>query len=725
MDESNIQQEFKENYRYADSYWAPFIKDAQAYTLAASGLTWDDQERRALIKEGREPLELNIMRRPLSFFSGWMRDNLNSIIYTGVEGSDDKTADQFTKLGYGIWDKGNGYVKFLDAYDEAMKSGISLCGIRMDYSRDFVNGDISFWNRTYNSFYLDPTFTEIDLQDCGYAITRDLMNPQAVKQLLPDLSQSDIDDLGRSFRDDKFMLYRPNVTTANMGRNMIAYDQYYRRSSRTRKYLVDLDNSFSRDITDYDADDMDKLKVGLKRLADVREQAELSGAPLDQIPNVEIRDIVRPYIELHVMLNGKLVFSGEDATGINDVFPFVPCLCYFEKSIWMPSQRVQGMASCQWSAQREFNKRHMKIVDMMDSTISTGFKYFIGAVPDVSDLQQSGGNRLIGIDPEHAPEGLNSVQELAGGGANPTLIQYQEVLDRLTLTLGNVTEASLGMDEKRNTLVSGRLAQVQIAQNLLANRKVFDNVDTSQQVLGGLVLRAIQLNYSPGKVQRILGEEPTEQFYDKEFEQFDAVVKEGVRSKSQRDAYYYELVNLKRDGIVDVPESEIVRALSMAGISDLQAAIDEQEKQKAEQQQKIDAQERLAMELGNSQKESNLALAQERRARVLADIGLHEERVSEAAENRAQAALARAKTITEIASMNEDRLIKVLDFVNQLEMQEAAAQEQVSRDVESESDAVNAETEGSMQNQMMQQLEQQAQAAQAQQMQGMSQQAPL
>lgn len=79
--------EFTENYRYAHDYWAPFVSNAQVYTLASSGYTWSDQERIQLTKEGREPLELNIMRRPLQFFSGYLRDNLNSIVYALLKGA--------------------------------------------------------------------------------------------------------------------------------------------------------------------------------------------------------------------------------------------------------------------------------------------------------------------------------------------------------------------------------------------------------------------------------------------------------------------------------------------------------------------------------------------------------------------------------------------------------------------------------------------------------------
>jgi len=703
---NEIRGEFQENYRYAHDYWAPFNKDAQVYTLAASGYTWSDDERRSLIKEGREPLEFNIIRRPLQFFSGYLRDNINEIIYSPVEGSDQKTADQFTKLSYYIWDKGLGFPTFLDACDESFKSGISLCGIQMDYSKDFVNGDISFFKRTYNSFYLDPTFTEISLRDCSFAITRDLIDKQYAKQLLPFIDPEEIDSLSMGYRDDKFMQYHPEFTTFSRNRNLIAYDQYYKRVTRERKFLVDMDSSYYRDITDLPNEEIKKLKFGIRRFNEMRDNAEELQIDESEIPNIEIRDVNRSFIELNILLNGHLLYCGDDKTGINKTYPFVPIVCYMEPSIWMPSQRIQGIASCNWSAQRQFNKRHMKIVDMMDSDISTGFKYLIGSVPDPQDLQQSGQNKIIGVDPENAPQGLDSVQQLSGGGTNPALIQYQQVLDQLTLTLSNVNESSMGIDDKGNTQISGRLAQVRIAQGLRGNRKIFDNVETSQQILGGLILTAIQEHYPPGKVERILAEEPTEQFYEQEFEQYDAVIKEGVRSKSQKDAYYYELVNLKRDGIVDVPESEIVRSLSMAGLSDLQEAIEAQDKQKSDQQKKIDEQEQLAMKLGNAKVEADLAMSAERRSRIQSDLALATERISESEENRSMAALNRAKTITEIAQMKDERILRVLEFVNMLEQQETADREAIGMKVSGQAKQIETTPLSPPAQQQMQQPEQ-------------------
>ncbi len=711
--DSEIRGEFQENYRYAHDYWAPFIKDAQVYTLAASGYTWSDDERKALIKEGREPMELNIMRRPLQFFSGYLRDNINEIVYAPVEGSDQKTADQFTKLGYYIWDKGFGFPTFLDACDEGMKSGIALCGLQMDYSKDFINGDARFFKRTYNSFYLDPTFESLDLSDASFAITRDLIDKQYAKQLMPFIDPKEIDDLSMSYRDDKFMQYHPEFSTFSRKRNLLAYDQYYKRITKKRKFLVDMKSAYYRDITDFQREEVKKLELGIYRFNEMRRNADELEIDENDIPEVEIREVDRQFVELNILLNGQHMYCGEDKTGIVETYPFVPVICYMEPSIWMPSQRIQGIAACNWSAQRQFVKRHMKIIDMMDSDISTGFKYLIGSVPDPSDMQQSGQNKLIGIDPENAPQGLDSVQQLTGGGANPALIEYQQVLDQLTLTLSNVTESALGIDEKGNTQISGRLAQVRIAQGLRGNRKLFDGIETSQELLGGLLLKVIQNHYPPGKVERILAERPTEQFYEQEFEQYDAVIKEGVRSKSQKDAYYYELVNLKRDGIVDVPQSEIVKALSMSGLSDLEEAMEAQDEmiaKKSAQEQELIAKQ---MELLEATKQEKLGLAKEREARVQSNLALKDERESEAQQNIAQAALDRAKAITEIYQMNEDRVLRVLDFVNQLEQQEAAGREAQKMQVSAQAEQIDQEIESSDQqgqNQAMlqeQQIEQQ------------------
>jgi glutamine synthetase type III len=158
----------------------------------------------------------------------------------------------------------------------------------------------------------------------------------------------------------------------------------------------------------------------------------------------------------------------------------------------------------------------------------------------------------------------------------------------------------------------------------------------------------------------------------------------------------------------------------MAGLSDLEESIKVQEEEAAKQRAKVDEQERMALELANAQKEQMIALAQERRARVVADLSLSQERASEAEENRAQAALARAKTITEIATMQDERILQVLEFVNMLEQQEAQDRQNIDQTIHAQSDQINTETQGSAEN-MQQQAMLQMQQSEQQNMNELSQ----
>src|SRR3972149_5336716 len=103
---------------------------------------------------------------------------------------------------------------------DSFKSGLSLCGIRMDYSKDFVNGDISFFKRTYNSFYLDPTFESINLSDCSFAITRDLIDKQFAKQLLPFVYHFEGDYLTAAPREGKLVPHPQKCPTFSRKRNL-------------------------------------------------------------------------------------------------------------------------------------------------------------------------------------------------------------------------------------------------------------------------------------------------------------------------------------------------------------------------------------------------------------------------------------------------------------------------------------------------------------------------
>jgi hypothetical protein len=267
-------------------------------------------------------------------------------------------------------------------------------------------------------------------------------------------------------------------------------------------------------------------------------------------------------------------------------------------------------------------------------------------------------------------------------------LEYQKVLDNLLPELAGVNQDMLGTSEGGNNLVSGALAQIRASNGLRSNRGVFDNMEYSQKKLAERVLEAIQKNYGPLKIERILNDQPTQQFYDQTFDKFDAQIVQTVKSQNQKQQFYVDLLNARQLGI-NIPDDLIIEAMPMQNKSELLERIQAMQQEQQQQQAKLAEQERIAMELANSQSVANLSLAAERKSRMVADIGLAAERSSEAAENRASAALDRAKTMTEIASLETDQLMKVLAFVNLLEKDERSLQQESENRIKDTSAAIN------------------------------------
>jgi len=178
------------------------------------------------------------------------------------------------------------------------------------------------------------------------------------------------------------------------------------------------------------------------------------------------------------------------------------------------------------------------------------------------------------------------------------------------------------------------------------------------------VLKAIQLNFTPGKVWRITKRDPTPEFFSGEFGQYDSVIKQAILTQTQKQAYYYQLLQLREIGIA-IPDDEIIDAAPLQGKTRLRAKMQEiaQAQQEAAKIEMETANRQAQLEA--SQIDNNLALAQERRARVVADIGLARERISEAEQNKAKALLDNAKTFAEIEDLDRNHFLEVMRFAHE------------------------------------------------------------
>lgn len=654
MDFAEAKQQSEEFWKRGSTSWDAYYTRANQAMRAYAGDTWFTREREILKQEGREPLELNLIRPYINLFSGYMRDNMKSTVIAPREGADQETADQITDVMLYVYDTGNALYCLNNAFQHALISGISLVGTYMDYSQDFINGDIRFYKRSYNSFMLDPNMESMDLRDCSEALLRDFVTREEAKSLLPFIEDKVIDDLPAFQPDSKFRLMS-NARKFQMRSDLLSYDSFYRRVTKRRKFLVDLDTGEKR-----------QLDLNREQLRNLREMITLQQ---QEGKNFDIISRNCLEVELVILLSGEVVYIGQDPTGIKDRFPFVPIFGYWEPQLDNFAIKLQGLTSGLIDPQRIFNKQAVKVMDIMHSATNDGLIYKPGKLLDLNAVNQSGSYRNIPISDSADPNA--DFRFFQRGTPPPGMIEYGNLFPDLMQKIVGTNETLFGQDEGGNSQISGRLAEVRAANGLRANRSIFDNFEYAQKLLGNLVMSEIQINYSPQKIKRIINKEPTAEFFDSQFGKYDAVTKNAVLSQNQRDTFYFELLRAREVLGDAIPPDVILEAMPMVGKSELLNRIRENMEAQQQQQQQMAQQEAedvaRANALIDAEREQKISLAQERRARVLSDIGLARERISQVQDNRASAALDRAKALTEIQKLSDDRLMSLVQFVRSLE----------------------------------------------------------
>lgn len=632
------QQFFYDAYRTWGVYYAQAYRDLRAY----AGDNWTNLERTKLERQNRMVLELNKIRRVVNLYSGYERENRTQTVTAPVEGSDEITADLFSNVMYYVYDKGNADYIFSEAFEHSLKTGLSIVGIYMDYSKDKVNGDIKFYWKPFNALMLDPYFTKRDLSDCDQASTRDLLSKEQVKSMLPWVDEEIINQIPTGLRDNKYQylgIYRQYNSTY-IARNLVTYDQYWRRTVVPQKYLVDEDTGVS--------EEWDGTRAEEKQLK----------KDLLNTPSVKLITTHKRTVELNIIVGGQLLYSGPDPTGL-DNFPFVPVLLYHEPLIDTYELKIQGLVRSIRDAQKQYNRRHSQIIDLMESVINTGWITKNGAVLDPTMLMQAGQGRQIVVN-----EGYDvnaDVREISPPHIPPGYLQYQDIIDKNIMEIPGASDELLGLSSTGDSQVSGKLAEVRSSNGLKGNRGIFDNLEQTKKYVGQLVLECIQKNYQPGKIQRITGKEPTEEFFSGQFGEYDCAIKQAVKTATQREAYYYQLLQLVSLG-APIPWEDIMEAAPLQGKTELLEKMAQRAEMQQAQQAKMDDAEKMQKALEMSQIDQNTALAEERRARVLADIGLARERSSEAEQNFAKALLDNARTVKEIQDIDRKRILDVMNL---------------------------------------------------------------
>jgi len=649
--DKSIQQLLDETYAQAitinQSYWSEADIDTR-FKVGDQAL-WDDYYGN-LPAFRRKQFYFNRIRRVCNLITGFQRRNRKSTVTAPVEHNDDQASSQWSKLLFHAMKEADADEMISEAFEHGgVTTGMSLLNVWLDYNRDPESGDIRLDHVPYNSFLIDPYFRKKDLSDCNFVWRRQWLSHDAVKSIVPDEAADFVDSIKpRGNRDGKFQFM---AEAYNYGMyDLLSYDEYWYRDMRPARFLVDTQFGLTKE---WEGDD------------------ESLEAFMRAYPGLTVRETVVPTVKLAVCVDGKTVYHGPNPLGI-DKYPFIPFIGYYEPNIPYFPWRVQGVVRNLRDSQFLYNRRKIIELDILESQVNSGFKYKPTSLVNPRDIFLEGQGKGIAIKQEALME---DVQEIQPAQIPPSMIQLSEILGKEIQEISGVNEELLGSadDDK-----AGILSMLRQGAGLTTLQVLFDQLDQSQKLLGEACLEIIRKNYTYGKIARILGEMPVDEFKNKVWLNYDIRVEEGINTSTQRQMQFAQLLHLRELGL-PIPTKTIVNAATLQDKEDLVRDI-EAEEQKAAQAQQMQLESQMAVLQAQVQDlqakaVANVGLGQERMARINENAELAVERRAKAIEDISDARLNKAKLLTELQALDLGRIEQLLAIANLLQATEGKAEQ--------------------------------------------------
>lgn len=618
------------------SYWSE--ADTDSRFVAGDQTLWNDIYGN-LPAFRRRQFNFNRIRRIVNMISGYQRQHRKSTTVTPVEGSDEKTADQFSKLMYHVDNTASVHDNISEAFEGAVKTGMNLLSSWLDFRTDPVNGDIRVDNVSYNGYLIDPYFQKMDLSDCNSLWTRKYLSRSQLAGILPGRDDEIRQLRGWGNRDGKFQFLPESYSYAMQ--DLLIFDEFWYLDSRKQKMLIDTLTGECKEWKGQDEDLQDFLKF---------------------YPQVISLDQEIPTVKLAIVVQGKVMYHGPNPLGI-DRYPFVPVWGYYEPQIPYYPWRVQGVVRGLRDAQYLYNRRRVIELDILESQMTSGFIYKENSLVNPKDVFLQGQGKGLALK-----EGANiaDVVPIQPPQIPPSMIQLSELLGQEIQQISGVNEELLGSAEDDK---AGILSMLRQGAGLTTLQTIFDHLDRSQKMLGKLHLEIMQANWTPGKIKRILNEDPTEQFYNRAFGKYDCVVEEAPLTSTQKQLALQKALYLREIGI-PITTEYLIKHSNLPDKEELIQSVVSQEQQQAQQQAQMAQLQMQNMQVDNETKlsyaESQRSLAAERMNKVSLDAALSAERLQQANEDRTGSILNLIKAIKELQGMDLDHLEKEISIVQQI-----------------------------------------------------------
>ena len=602
----------------------------------------------------RRMFNFNLVHASIMMASGHQRRNRKSTICIPVKSPVQKTADQFTKCLFHVHGNG-GYEIYSDAFEQgSLVKGFGLVSIFPDFSTDPVSPDIKTRYVDFNSVLIDPYFRQKDLSDCRYIWTRQYFDKEEAMLLYPEHAEAiEETPYGGAPKDDKFY-YMPENYGLNVNK-LIAFDEYWYLSQREATYAID---TLTQETKEIEGDEED-IRVVMMELGD------------------KIRIVKKPKqtVRRTILINNRVLVDEERPYGI-DRYPYVGWYGNFNPDSPYFGYKFKGIVRDMRDAQFLYNYRKVTDLDILSSQ-QQGLKVKKGALLTPDDSLNRGNGRVLVINDKMD---MNDVQPMEIIPPSPVMLQMEDMLKSVMREISGINEELLGsaVDDK-----AGVLSMLRQGAGLTTLQKYYDQADESQRRCGDIIIEMIQHFWSYGKIKQVIGEEPTPEFDDKAFFTYGAKIIQGVLTETQQQLELAQLFELQQRFGDIFPPDEVIEAMTIQNKDRINEKIQKAQQAQQEQQQKMAELQMEQMRVDNETKlsyaRSQDGLAAERKAKIVTDVAVAQDKLQRAQTEDTASLLNLVKAIKELEGMDIDQLAIKLQILESIQPDVVAPQTAVAQ----------------------------------------------
>ena len=648
---SPIARELDDFWKESQSLWQQWWYEADLDTKMATGQQdyWNTFYN--INYRNQKILMFNKILRIINMISGYQRQNRLATVVIPADNDPDmgQTADQMTKVLNWIMRNDNTYEKISESFEGSVTCGLNLLQCWMDFREDPESGEIRTSRIPFNAFLMDNYWTKQDLSDCDRIWTRRYVTKRQLRSLIPGID-SELPSLGKGYaaKDGKFQFLAQNWYQYQQ--EMYAYDEYWVRDYKLKRKILD---KRTGEVIDW--------------LGNREQFQEL----LRINPNITQIKTNSPTVKLHVLVNNHEIYNEQAPFGLNR-FPFVPQLCYHFPEVQNYAYRYQGVVRNIRDSQIELNRRRNRMLDILDAQIQSGLMVKEDALVNPEDAFFQGPGKVL-----YFKQAANLATDQVQFNAPQVPAGWMELcasLDQEIMQIVGTPEELYGQDLNAKDM-SGIMMKLKMGAGLTSLQNIFDRLNQSQMALGDIQLEMMQYNFSKGKVAKILGEQPTQEFFNHFLTKFTTTCEEAQLTSTQRQLEFAQATFLEQMFPGSIGMKYLVEKSTLQGKKEIMENIAQREQQEAQQQQAIMQQQLEQGQVLNrsieAKAQADFASAREHDARSVSDLALAKERSTQAQHDAAGAALDNVKALHELHDMSDDRIVKMSNFLLDLQAKQA------------------------------------------------------